>query len=102
MSAIHLCIATGQNAANLIPIKQLGATEVWILETLAMKALHSAADLKTALQPYVPSIKVLPFDDSTPQAIGTAAARLPHHQRHAPRQRPATRCGTCSRVALHG
>lgn len=76
MNAIHLCIATGQNAANLIPLKQLAATEVWILETPDMKAKHSAADLKTALQPYVPSIKVLPFDDSTPQAMCTAAAKL--------------------------
>lgn len=76
MTTIHLCIATGQNAANLIPIKQLGGQEVWILETPAMKAQRSAANLKLALDPYVPSVKCLAFDDSTPQSISDAAAKL--------------------------
>jgi len=40
MNELHLCIATGQNAANLIPLKQLKATEVCILETAYMKAIH--------------------------------------------------------------
>jgi hypothetical protein len=56
MNTIHLCIATGQNAANLIPIKQLDAQEVWILETPAMKAQRSGANLKLALEPYVPTV----------------------------------------------
>jgi Holliday junction resolvase-like predicted endonuclease len=76
MNTIHLCIATGQNAANLIPIKQLDAQEVWILETPAMKAQRSGANLKLALEPYVPTVKCLAFDDSTPQSICTAAAKL--------------------------
>ncbi|GAB4403111.1 MAG: hypothetical protein OHK0048_21660 [Rhodoferax sp.] len=76
MNTIHLCIATGQNAANLIPLKQLAAQEVWILETPAMKAQHSGTNLKLALSPYVPKIECLPFDDSTPQSITTAAAQL--------------------------
>lgn len=76
MNAIHLCIATGQNAANLIPIKQLDAQEVWILETPAMKAQRSGADLKQALDAYVPTVKCLPFDDGTPQSICDAAAKL--------------------------
>jgi len=76
MSTLHLCIATGQNAANLIPLKQLQAQEVWILETPAMKAQRSGADLKQALSDYVPAVKCLAFDDSTPQSICAAAAKL--------------------------
>lgn len=76
MNAIQLCIATGQNAANLIPIKQLNAQEVWILETPAMKAQRSGTDLKQALEAYVPVVKCIAFDDSTPQSICAAAAKL--------------------------
>lgn len=76
MTTLHLCIATGQNAANFIPLKQLQAKEVWILETPAMKAQHSGADLKQALDAYVPMVKCLAFDDSTPQSISAAAAKL--------------------------
>lgn len=76
MSTLHLCIATGQNAANLIPLKQLKAQEVWILETPDMLAKHSGADLKQALSAYAPKVKCLAFDDSSPQAICDAAARL--------------------------
>jgi len=45
---LHLCIATGQNLANLIPALQCGAREVWILQTPAMRqsASHLAAALK--------------------------------------------------------
>lgn len=42
----HLCIATGQNLANLIPALQLGATEIMILETPAMR--DAATNLKRA------------------------------------------------------
>ena len=76
MTALHLCIATGQNAANFIPLKQLGAQEVWILETPAMKKLRSATNLTQALKPYVPHIRTIDFDDNTPQTIGQAAAML--------------------------
>lgn len=76
MSEIHLCIATGQNAANLIPIKQLKAQEVWILETSTMNEKHSGVDLKTALLPFVPKVKCIRFDDATPQSIHSAAAKL--------------------------
>lgn len=76
MNTLHLCIATGQNAANFIPLKQLAAQEVWILETPAMHAQHSGAYLKQALAAYVPSVQCLAFDDSTPQSIGAAAAKL--------------------------
>jgi len=76
MSELHLCIATGQNAANLLPIKQLKAQEVWILETPDMKASHSGADLKTALAPYVPAIQRIDFDDASPQTIKASAFKL--------------------------
>lgn len=45
---LHLCIATGQNLANLIPALQCGAREVWILQTPAM--LQSAGHLAAALK----------------------------------------------------
>lgn len=35
---LHLCIATGQNLANLIPALQCGAQEVWVLQTPEMRA----------------------------------------------------------------
>jgi len=73
---IHLCIATGQNAANLIPLKQLNAKRVMILQTPDMKAQHSGANLKTALSPYVENIQLLSFDDSTPQNIEKAAESI--------------------------
>jgi hypothetical protein len=76
MTTLHLCIATGQNAANLIPLKQLDAREVWILETPAMKLQRSGADLKQALEPYGASAKCIAFDDRSPQSIGAAAAKL--------------------------
>lgn len=76
MTTLHLCIATGQNAANFIPLKQLQAQEVWILETPAMKKSGSGANLKLALKPYASLVKCLDFDDSTPQLVEQAAARL--------------------------
>ena len=76
MTQLHLCIATGQNAANFIPLKQLNAQEVWILETPSMKAQRSGADLKQALDVFVPITKCIAFDDSAPQSICAAAAKL--------------------------
>jgi len=76
MSTLHLCIATGQNSANLLPLKQLQAQEVWILETPEMKASHSGSDLKTALAPYAAEVCRIDFDDSSPQTINACALRL--------------------------
>ena len=45
MTTLHLCIATGQNAANFIPLKQLQAQEIWILETPEMQKQQSAKAL---------------------------------------------------------
>ena len=39
---LHLCIATGQNAANFIPLKQLQVQDIWVLETPDMQKQHSA------------------------------------------------------------
>lgn len=76
MTELHLCIATGQNAANFIPLKQLGAQEVWILETPAMKQQRSGANLAQALKPYVANVRCIDFDDSSPRAIVEGAAAL--------------------------
>jgi len=73
MTELHLCIATGQNAANLIPLKQLGAQEIGILETPDMAARHSGSNLKTALAPYAAQIQRIDFDDSSPQCIKDSA-----------------------------
>lgn len=77
-TSLHLCIATGQNAANLIPLKQLQAQEIWILETPAMQKEHSAKTLQTALKSALPQAKlrILAFDDSTPAAMQSAALKL--------------------------
>jgi Holliday junction resolvase len=64
---LHICIATGQNLANLIPSLQLGARQVVILETAAMRA--SAGNLQVALRSRGVAAVRVPFDDSTPDAI---------------------------------
>ena len=78
IAPLHLCIATGQNAANFIPLKQLGAQEVWILETPEMQKKHSARDLTLALKSALPEtqVRTLAFDDSTPAAMRAAAFQL--------------------------
>lgn len=71
---LHVCIATGQNAANLIPLLQLQATEVLILQTPAMR--DNAAHLETALRQEGRHIRRQDFDDSGPAAIEAAAHRV--------------------------
>ena len=77
-TTLHLCIATGQNAANFIPLKQLQVQDIWVLETPDMQKQHSAKALVTALKAALPNaqIRTLPFDDSTPQAMQSAALQL--------------------------
>jgi len=70
----HVCIATGQNLANLIPALQLGARRVAILETPAMKT--SAQNLKTALVAHGIEVERHPFDDSTPERILASADEI--------------------------
>lgn len=77
-TTLHLCIATGQNAANFIPLKQLQAQDIWVLETPEMQKQQSAKALGTALKAALPDarVRILPFDDSTPQAMQAAALQL--------------------------
>ena len=74
-AAIHVCIATGQNAADLIPLKQLQAQRVLILETPDMKANGSGKNLQQALPKDVQAERI-DFDDSSPHNIVASAARL--------------------------
>jgi hypothetical protein len=71
---VHVCIATGQNAANFIPLEQLDAREVWILETRDMRA--SASNLKKALQRKDRNIERMEFEDSSPEALVKASEAL--------------------------
>ncbi len=71
---LHICIATGQNLANIIPAIQLQAGEVVILETPAMRS--SAENLKAALKARGIAVKRLPFDDASPEAIVTSAQKV--------------------------
>jgi len=69
--ALHVCNATGQNLASLIPALQLGATDVVILETGAMR--ESASSLKRALQARGVRVRRIPIDDATAESIGRSA-----------------------------
>ena len=64
---LHICIATGQNLANLIPALQCKANEVWILQTPQMRA--SAGHLADALKARSISVQPIDFadDDVTTQ-----------------------------------
>ncbi|NWG74444.1 MAG: DUF1887 family protein [Rubrivivax sp.] len=69
--AVHVCIATGQNAANFIPLQQYDAREVWILQTPSMKS--SADQLALALRQEGRVVRRKPFDDSSPSALARSA-----------------------------
>lgn len=71
---LHVCIATGQNLANLIPAVQLQAHEVVILETPEMRA--SAENLKAALKARDIAVRRVPFDDATPETIVASAQKV--------------------------
>jgi hypothetical protein len=71
---LHVCIATGQNLANLIPCLQLHAQEVVILETPAMR--EAAGNLKRALDSHGVTARRLPFDDATPERIKRSAEAI--------------------------
>lgn len=71
---LHLCIATGQNLANLIPALQCGAREVWILQTPAMRA--SAQHLADALKPSGVTVRRVDFDDSDVTALHAQAGLI--------------------------
>lgn len=71
---VHVCIATGQNAANLIPLDQYDAQEIWILQTPAMKP--GASDLAQALKRAGRRVERKDFDDGSPARIQAEAERL--------------------------
>ncbi len=71
---VHVCIATGQNAANLIPLEQYDAREVWILQTPAMRA--NAANLAQALKKEGRQIERIDFDDSSPRQMEISAEAI--------------------------
>jgi hypothetical protein len=71
---LHLCIATGQNLANLIPAVQLKADKVVILETPAMRV--SAENLKAALKARGIGAQRMAFDDASPEAIVASAQKV--------------------------
>lgn len=58
---LHLCIATGQNLANLIPALQCGAQEVWILQTPEMRV--RAGFLADALKARSITVQRIEFAD---------------------------------------
>jgi hypothetical protein len=70
----HVCVATGQNLANLIPALQLRAAEVVILETEQMR--ESAGNLKRALSARGIEVRRVKFDDLTPETIIRSAERI--------------------------
>lgn len=70
----HICIATGQNLANLIPAVQLGATDVIILETSEMT--ESAKFLSKALKSRNITSQKIYFDDSSPEKIQESALKI--------------------------
>ena len=77
---LHLCIATGQNLANLIPALQCGAREVWILQTPEMHA--RAGFLASALKARDIAVKRIDFADDDVSTLHTqvsdcAATRQP-------------------------
>ena len=70
--ALHLCIATGQNLANLIPALQCNAQEVWVLQTPAMR--ERAGFLADALKARGIAVQRIDFaDDDVTTLHGQAA-----------------------------
>lgn len=72
--SLQVCVATGQNLANLIPALQLQATEVVILETPEMR--EGAGNLKRVFESRGIAVKRVPFDDSTPESVLKSAERV--------------------------
>lgn len=71
---LHLCIATGQNAANLIPLEQYDVRDVWILQTPEMR--QNASHLEIALRREGRTVRRIDFDDSTPAKMQAHAEEL--------------------------
>jgi len=71
---ILLCIATGQNLANLIPALQVRPAEAWILATPAMRAQAQA--LKKILKRHDIASRIEAFDDSNLATLEAEALRI--------------------------
>ncbi len=74
MTTIFLCIATGQNLANLIPALQTNPAEVWILATPAMRS--QAQSLKKILDRHALPTRIEPFADNDIATLEAEALRL--------------------------
>ncbi|PKO88420.1 MAG: hypothetical protein CVU16_14005 [Betaproteobacteria bacterium HGW-Betaproteobacteria-10] len=74
MSTILLCIATGQNLANLIPALQIKPASVWILATPAMRV--QAQTLKKLLDRHQIPGRIEPFADDNIATLETESLRI--------------------------
>lgn len=71
---VHVCVATGQNAANFIPLQQYDAREILIMQTPSMQA--SASNLELALRRNGRRIERVALDDSCPAALSRSAEAI--------------------------
>ena len=71
---LHLCIATGQNLANLIPALQCDAKEVWVLQTPDMKL--RAGFLADALKARGIAVQRVDFADADVTTLHAQAAAI--------------------------
>jgi PAS domain-containing protein len=71
---LHLCIATGQNLANLIPALQCAASEVWILQTPAMR--NRAGFLADSLKARGIAVQRIDFADDDVTTLHAQAAGI--------------------------
>ncbi len=71
---LHLCIATGQNLANMIPALQCGASEVWILQTPQMRT--SASHLADALKAHGIAVQRIDFADDDVTTLQAQAEKI--------------------------
>lgn len=71
---LHLCIATGQNLANLIPALQCQAREVWILQTPEMRG--RAGFLAAALRARGIKAERIDFADDNVTTLHAQAAAI--------------------------
>ena len=87
MTTLHLCIATGQNAANFIPLKQLQAQDIWVLETPEMQKQRSGKDLETALKAALPQALVR-IANTHPKAELFPCLKAAMSRKHSPAASP--------------
>ena len=74
MAPIFLCIATGQNLANLIPALQIKPAAVWILATPAMR--NQAQSLKKLLDRHQLPVRIEAFADDDMATLEAESLRI--------------------------